>query len=171
MQQTTKQVKFWKDVNPDLELFNSLDQEYISTSAPPCLVRLQLKKGTTGSSYYEDDVYGENPIKVFDAPIEICGSFSPAFDVFQLTFMGGDIPKEASIFFNKKEWDSTFRRPPHPGDLIRTPEYKFIYRADHIQPIDPVFFGDPMHYQINGILEESLDLENFDYEFNNLIRI
>ena len=159
----TQQVKFWENRANELDLFSSIDKEYIYTSTKPCVVRLLKTAGTTNSvENTTDDEYNEAPIKSYDSPIEIAGNFLPIVDTFEFSLFGGDYKKDMTIVFNYRDWNEKFVRDPKPGDLIKTPEFDFIFRVGDVQKIDPVNYGPPMHYQVKGKLDEDLQVKDFE---------
>ena len=162
MDLATQQVKFWENRANELDLFNAIDKEYIYTSTKPCIVRLLKTAGTTNSTdNVTNDEYNEAPIKVFDPPVEIAGNFLPIVNTFEFTLFGGDYKKDMTLIFNYRDWNEKFPRKPWKGDLIKTPEFDAIFRVGDVQMIDPVNYGEPMHYQVKGVLDEDLQVQDF----------
>ena len=163
MDLATQQVKFWENRANELDLFNSIDKEYIYTSTKPCIVRLLKTDSSTNKvDNVRNDEYNEAPIKVYEPPVEIAGNFLPIVDTFEFTLFGGDFKKDATLIFNYKDWSEKLKREPKPGDLIKTPEFDFIFRVSDVQKIDPVNYGPPMHYQVKGVLDEDLQVKDFE---------
>ncbi len=162
MIEATKPVRWWQDRNNEIDLFNKLDHEYIYASAAMCVVRLLDTHGTVNDSQnVYNDVYNEAGVKVFTDPIAIAGSFAPVIDVLELSMFGPDTTKTLKVYFNFIDWNNKFKREPKPGDLIKSPEFNYIYIVADVQQIDPLYFGQPMHYQVTGKLNEDLQLEAF----------
>ena len=163
----TSPVRFWEGRANELDLFNSVDKEYIYASTKPCIVRLLKTAGTTNSvENVEQDEYNEAPIKVYDDPVEIAGNFLPIVETFEFALFGGDYKKDATLIFNCRDWNEKLRREPSAGDLIKTPEFDYIFRVGDVQKIDPVNYGPPMHYQIKGVLDEDLQVKDFEIKKN-----
>jgi hypothetical protein len=165
-QEAHSPLKIWEHRENEIALFNSLDRELLKTSTAPCLVRL-LRTQDVLDSVYEDE-YEESAIKNYDAPLQVTGSFLPFVDTFEFTIFGGDLNKELTIIFNFDEWNSIFNRNPQPGDLIKTPEFEYVYRISDVQKLDPVFYGRPMHYQVKGVLDDDAKTKYFNYGENEL---
>jgi len=162
MIEATKPVRWWQNRSNELALFNKLDHEYIYQSAAMCIVRLLDTTGTINDSQdVYNDVYNEAVSKVYTSPVEIAASFSPVTDVMELAMYGMDTTKTLIAYFNYIDWHNKFKRVPRPGDLVKSPEFNYIYIVADVQRTDPVYYDNPMHYQVTGKLSEDLQLETF----------
>lgn len=100
--------------NPDLVLFNTIDQENMKLSGS----KLQYYKYYGEQSY--DKVYLEERNKVISKdPIVVWGSYDPKVIEENLTEFGLELTNDQVFVFNKSYIDRRLERAPRPGDIIK----------------------------------------------------
>lgn len=107
--------------NPDIGLFNSLDEESIRLSGS----KVYFYKFRGEDSY--SDVYLEERNKVIDTePITVYCSYDPKVLEENLSEFGLELVNEQVFVFNKTYIDKLLERDPRPGDLIK-PYFQNMY--------------------------------------------
>jgi len=114
--------------NPDIGLFNSIDQENIKLSGS----KLYYYKYFGQSSY--DKVYLEERNKVISKePIVVWGSFDPKVIEENVTEFGLELTNDQTFTFNKSYIDQKLQRTPRPGDVVKTMFQNIKYEIYEVQ--------------------------------------
>jgi hypothetical protein len=114
--------------NPDIELFNLVDDEMIRLSGSKLLIYKFLRDAN------HDDVYEEDRMKVISkTPITVYGHYDPRALEENLTEFGIEVTNDQLFTFNKSNLESKIRRPLIPGDIIQ-PEFQNLkYEVYEVQ--------------------------------------
>lgn len=100
--------------NPDIGLFNSIDQENIKLSGS----KLHYYKYFGENSY--DKVYLEERNKVISTePIIVWGSYDPRVIEENVSEFGLELTNDQVFTFNKSYIDQKLQRNPQPGDVLK----------------------------------------------------
>ena len=107
--------------NPDINLFNAVDDEMIKLGGSKIFVYKWLRD----DNY--DDVYEENRMKVIDQkPRTVWGHYDPRPLEENLTEFGIQITNDQTFTFNKAYLERALSRPLIPGDIIK-PEFQNLF--------------------------------------------
>jgi len=105
--------------NPDIELFNLVDDELIRLGGSTILLyQFYRREGLS------DDVYGESSQKaISNTPILLQGHYEPQALEENLTEFGIEVTSEQLFTFNKSYLEKVVGRPLIPGDILQ-PEFQ-----------------------------------------------
>ena len=107
-------LSFYDPENPDVNLFNLVDDEIIRISGSP----LNYFKQLVNENF--DDVYLESPTKTITSdPIVVHGYYEPTVVEEVLSNFGIEITNDQSFIFNKTYMESALGRMPQIGDQIK----------------------------------------------------
>tara|TARA_R110000744_G_scaffold342937_1_gene448171 strand:+ start:85 stop:636 length:552 start_codon:yes stop_codon:yes gene_type:complete len=107
--------------NPDINMFNAVDDEMIKLSGSKILIYKWLRD----DNY--DDVYEENRMKVIDqSPVIVYGHYDPRPIEESMTEFGIEITNDQTFTFNKAYLEAALDRPLIAGDIIK-PEFQNIF--------------------------------------------
>jgi hypothetical protein len=107
--------------NPDIDLFNYVDDELIRLAGSELLVY----KYERDENF--DDLYEENRIKAINPnPILVEGHYDPRMFEENLTEFGIEMTNDQLFTFNKQYIEEKIGRPLIPGDIIQ-PRFQNIY--------------------------------------------
>jgi hypothetical protein len=111
-------LSFYDPSNPDVNLFNLIDDEIIRISGSP----LNYFKAYVSENY--DDVYLEARSKTISSePIKVHGHYEPSIVEEVLSNFGIELTNDQMFVFNKSYIESQLNRSPEIGDQIR-PEFQ-----------------------------------------------
>jgi len=100
--------------NPDIQLFNLIDDEVIKLGGSKILYYKYLR----GNQF--DEVYHEDRTKVLSKePIVVYGQYDPKIIEEELGEFGVEVVNDQIFTFNKSYIDRKIGRPPYPGDVIK----------------------------------------------------
>jgi len=100
--------------NPDISLFNMIDDELIRLSGSEILVYKYMRD----SNY--DDVYDENRLKAISKRgITVIGHYDPRALEENLAEFGIEITNDQVFTFNKHYIERILKRPLIPGDILQ----------------------------------------------------
>ncbi len=107
--------------NPDIELFNMIDDELIRMSGS----ELYIYKFEADENF--DDIYGENRVKAIN-PIGVLveGHYDPRAFEENLTEFGIEMTNDQLFTFNKSYIEAKLGRPLISGDIIQ-PRFQNVY--------------------------------------------
>ncbi len=106
---------FFDPENPDINLFNLVDDEMIKISGSPLLYYPYIQ----GDTQY-DDVYMEAQNKTISKdPILVYGHYEPKVVEEQLSQFGIQMTNDQIFTFNKSYIENKLRREIIPGDIIK----------------------------------------------------
>ena len=107
--------------NPDIQLFNMIDDELIRLSGSELLVY----KYEVDEDF--DDVFGENRVKAIrQEPVLVEGHYDPRMFEENLTEFGIEMTNDQLFTFNKSYIETKLGRPLIPGDVIQ-PRFQNAY--------------------------------------------
>jgi hypothetical protein len=105
--------------NPDIELFNLVDDELIRLGGSTILLyKFYRREGM------KDELYGEVSQKpISNTPITLQGHYEPQAMEENLTEFGIEVTSEQLFTFNKSYLEKVVGRPLIPGDILQ-PEFQ-----------------------------------------------
>ena len=107
--------------NPDIQLFNMVDDELIRLSGSELLIY----KYEVDENF--DDVFGENRVKAIrQEPVLVEGHYDPRAFEENLTEFGIEMTNDQLFTFNKSYIEAKLGRPLIPGDVIQ-PRFQNAY--------------------------------------------
>lgn len=111
-------LSFYDPTNPDVNLFNLIDDEIIRISGSP----MHYFKSYSNTEY--DEVYLEAANKtVASEPIRVYGHYEPSVVQEVLSNFGIELTNDQMFVFNKSYIESSLDRTPQIGDHIK-PEFQ-----------------------------------------------
>lgn len=115
--------------NPDLGLFNILDEEQIRLSGSKLLYYKYFQsEGTV------DPIYMEERQKVIHSqPLSVFGHYNPAPIEENLTQFGIELTSEQLFIFNKSSIEVSLGRSPIPNDIIQPKFQNIKYEIFEVQ--------------------------------------
>ena len=107
--------------NPDIQLFNMVDDELIRLSGSELLIY----KYEVDENF--DDVFGENRVKAIrQEPVLVEGHYDPRAFEENLTEFGIEMTNDQLFTFNKSYIEAKLGRPLIPGDVVQ-PRFQNVY--------------------------------------------
>jgi len=107
--------------NPDIQLFNMVDDELIRLSGSELLIY----KYEVDENF--DDIYGENRVKAIrQEPVLVEGHYDPRMFEENLTEFGIEMTNDQLFTFNKSYIEAKLGRPLIPGDIVQ-PRFQNVY--------------------------------------------
>lgn len=115
--------------NPDIELFNLIDDELIRVSGSKVyLYKFHRREGL------KDELYGEDSMKAIDVtPIALWGHYDPQPIEESLTEFGIEMQSEQLFTFNKSYLTKLVGRPLIPGDVLQPDFQNLKYEIYEVQ--------------------------------------
>jgi hypothetical protein len=115
--------------NPDIELFNMVDDELIRLGGSKILLYKFFRRESMA-----DDLYGEASQKtISNTPIVLQGHYEPQALEENLTEFGIEVTSEQIFTFNKSYIEKLVGRPLIPGDILQ-PEFQNLkYEVFEVQ--------------------------------------
>jgi hypothetical protein len=121
-------LSFYDPHNPDVNLFNLIDDELIRISGSP----LYYFKSFLSDNF--DDVYLESPSKVISSePLLVHGHYEPSIVEEVLSNFGIELTNDQIFVFNKSYIESQLSRSPEPGDQIKPQFQNQKYEITEVQ--------------------------------------
>lgn len=121
-------LSFYDPNNPDVNLFNLVDDELIRISGSP----LHYFKSFVNEDY--DDVYLEARNKtVASEPLLVHGYYEPSVVEEVLSNFGIELTNDQQFVFNKSYIENALRRGPEIGDHIRPQFQNQKYEITEVQ--------------------------------------
>ena len=120
-QNTRASLRMFDLENPDIDLFNLVDDELIRISGS----ELYIYKYEVDENF--DDVFGENRTKAIrQEPVLVEGHYDPRAIEENLTEFGIEMTNDQTFTFNKAYIETKLGRPLIPGDVIQ-PRFQNLY--------------------------------------------
>ena len=114
LEDTDEQLNFFDPTNPDINLFNMVDDEMIKISGSPILYYQYMQ----GEDQY-DEVYMEARNKpVSKQPVLVFGHYEPKVLEENLTQFGIELTNDQLFIFNKTHMEQRIRGHLKPGDVL-----------------------------------------------------
>lgn len=115
--------------NPDIELFNMIDDELIRLGGSKILLYMFYRDNSV-----LDDVYGEASQKaISNTPIVLQGHYEPKSLEENLTEFGIEIENEQIFTFNKSYIEKVVGRPLIAGDILQPDFQNLKYEIFEVQ--------------------------------------
>ena len=148
-------LSFYDPSNPDVNLFNLIDDELIRISGSP----LHYFKSYVESEY--DDIYLEAANKtVASEPITVHGHYEPSVVEEVLSNFGIELTNDQMFVFNKSYIESKLNRTPRIGDQISPEFQKQKYEIIEVQEDSFEMYGVYHIVCTAKLLRESEDVVN-----------
>jgi hypothetical protein len=147
-----QKFRFWdKERSNDLSFFNSVAQEINRIGCPPVLY-----KSLRVSDTQVDEIFGDSPNPVYDAPVEIFCSYTPQDIIMELMQFGlSGLDEDLNIACNAKHFkEKTNGKEPHEGDKFIDSRDKVYKISKVVRDTENVFFGEPYTYIMTAKLTE-----------------
>jgi hypothetical protein len=115
--------------NPDIELFNLIDDELIRLGGSKILLYKFFR-----TKALADDLYGEASQKaISNTPIILQGHYEPQALEENLTEFGIEVTSEQIFTFNKSYLEKVVGRPLIPGDILQPDLQNLKYEIFEVQ--------------------------------------
>lgn len=115
--------------NPDIELFNLVDDELIRLGGSQILLYKFYR-----NEILKDNVYGEASQKsISDTPVVLQGHYEPQPLEENLTEFGIEITSDQLFTFNKSYLEKVVGRPLIPGDILQPKFQNLKYEIYEVQ--------------------------------------
>ena len=115
LEESTGQLNFFDPANPDINLFNLVDDEMIKISGSEILYYAYLQ----GDSQY-DEVYMESRNKpLAKEPVLVYGHYEPKVLEESLGQFGIELTNDQMFVFNKSYMEQRIRGEVKPGDVLK----------------------------------------------------
>jgi len=139
--------------NPDIGLFNLVDEENIKLSGS----KLYYYKYYGETSY--DKIYLEERNKVINKePVVVWGSYDPRVIEENVSEFGLELTNDQVFVFNKSYIDQKLQREPKPGDIVKPFFQNMKYEIYEVQEDAFEAYG-VYHYNCFGrLLRDSDDI-------------
>ena len=123
--------------NPDLSLFNLVDEELIRLSGSKLLYH---KYHSSRGTY--DEVYLEEREKAISSePITVVGHYNPTAIEENLSQFGIELTNDQLFVFNKSYIEQMLHRTPQPHDIIRPKFQNIYYEVFEVQEEEFAIYG------------------------------
>lgn len=154
--ETDSELSLFDQENPDITLFNYVDDELIRLSGS----KLLYYKYNQGEQDF-DEVYMESRNKpISKEPITIYGHYEPTVLEENLTQFGIELTNDQIFVFNKSYIDRVIGRRPIPGDVVEPKFQKQKYELFEIQEDSFEAYG-VYHYSCSAkLLRDSPDVQD-----------
>lgn len=141
--------------NPDKNLFNAIDEEYIRLSGS----KLFIYKYFESDEY--DDVYMESRTKAITSePIIVFGHYEPREIEENLTEFGLEMQNDQLFTFNKSYLERKLGRAIIPGDIIKPSFQEIKFKVFEVQESGFESYGVYNLLAHAKILKESDSIQN-----------
>ena len=121
-------LSFYDPSNPDVNLFNLIDDEIIRISGSP----LHYFKSYVSEDF--DDVYLEAKSKTISSePILVHGFYEPSIVEEVLSNFGIELTNDQQFIFNKSYIEASLKRSPSVGDQIKPQFQNQKYEITEVQ--------------------------------------
>jgi len=147
--------------NPNIELFNLVDDELIRLGGSKILLyKFYRREGLA------DDVYGEDSMKaISNEPIVMQGHYEPQALEENLTEFGIEVTSDQLFTFNKSYAEKIVGRPLIPGDILQ-PEFQNLkYEVYEVQEDSFEVYGVYHLVCAARILRDDVEITREDQAF------
>lgn len=152
---TDSELSLFDRNNPDINLFNLVDEENIRLSGS----KLNYYKFMSSKAQY-DEVYMEQRNKpITNSPIIVYGHYDPKVIEEPLNQFGITLSNDQLFTFNKSYLDKKLGRPPISGDILEPHFQKVRYEIFEVQEDSFEAYG-VYHYVCTAkVLRDSPDVQ------------
>lgn len=148
------QLNMFHEDNPDIGLFNMLDEEIIAKGGS----EFYIYKVEIDDNY--DKLYEEDRLKKYGSKILVRGHYNPLPIGQELTEFGIKLSNDQIFTFNKSALDAALGREIAAGDIIKPRFQNIVYEVHEVQEEGFAGYG-VYHYvasaQVRRDLESELD--------------
>jgi hypothetical protein len=121
-------LRMFDENNPDIGLFNAIDQEIIALGGSKMTVYKYEREETASN-----DLYGEDRKKKIYSKKYVIGHYDPTMIQENLTEFGIQLENDQFFTFNKDYIETVLGRPLQPGDIIHPVFQNFLYEVYEVQ--------------------------------------
>lgn len=121
-------LRLFDENNPDINLFNIVDQELISLGGSDMTIYKIEREDTA-----DDDVYGEDRLKKFYRKLEVKGHYEPTPIQEELSEFGIQLTNDQIFTFNKAYLESRLHRELIPGDVVQPRFQNLLWEVFEVQ--------------------------------------
>jgi hypothetical protein len=121
-------LRMFDEDNPDIGLFNSIDQEIINLGGSKMTIYKYEREDTN-----IDDLYGEDTFKKTYTRRYAVGHYEPSLIEENLSEFGIELQNDQFFTFNKTYIEALLGRDLLPGDIIHPTFQNFLYEVYEVQ--------------------------------------
>jgi hypothetical protein len=156
LEETDEQLNFFDPTNPDINLFNMVDDEMIKISGSPILYYQYMQ----GEDQY-DEVYMEARNKpVSKQPVLVFGHYEPKVLEENLTQFGIELTNDQLFIFNKTHMEQRIRGHLKPGDVLEPKFQNQRYEIIEVQEDSFEIYGVYHLVCSAKLLRDSTDVQD-----------
>ena len=142
--------------NPDLSLFNLIDEEQIRLSGSKILYYKYFQsEGTVDTIYME-----EREKTLHSEPVSVFGHYNPTAVEENLTQFGIELTNDQLFIFNKSYMDRMLSRSPIPGDIVEPKFQKQKYELFEVQEDSFEVYGVYHYVCAAKLLRDSPEIQD-----------
>ena len=121
-------LRLFDENNPDINLFNIVDQELIALGGSDMTIfKFELDENA------EDDVFGEARLKKFYRQVKVQGHYEPTPIQEELSEFGIQLTNDQIFTFNRAYIESRLGRGLIPGDVVRPQFQNLMWEVFEVQ--------------------------------------
>lgn len=156
LEESTGELNFFDPVNPDINLFNMVDDEMIKISGSEILYYQYVR----GEEQY-DEVYMEARNKpLATEPVLVYGHYEPKVLEENLTQFGIELTNDQIFVFNKSYMEQRIRGHLKPGDVLQPKFQNQKYEIIEVQEDSFELYGVYHLVCAAKLLRDSADVQN-----------
>jgi hypothetical protein len=122
-------LRLFDENNPDINLFNIVDQELIGLGGSDMMIYKFETEDTLG----EDDVYGEARLKKFYNKVSVQGHYEPTPIQEELSEFGIQLTNDQIFTFNRAYITAKLGRSLVPGDVVHPKFQNIMWEVFEVQ--------------------------------------
>ena len=156
LEESTGELNFFDPVNPDINLFNMVDDEMIKISGSEILYYQYVR----GEEQY-DEVYMEARNKpLATEPVLVYGHYEPKVLEENLTQFGIELTNDQIFVFNKSYMEQRIRGHLKPGDVLQPKFQNQKYEIIEVQEDSFELYGVYHLVCAAKLLRDSADVQD-----------
>jgi len=121
-------LRLFDENNPDINLFNIVDQELIALGGSDMTIYKFEQEDTL-----DDDVYGEARLKKFYNRVQVQGHYEPTPIQEELSEFGIQLTNDQIFTFNRAYIESKLMRSLVPGDVVHPAFQNLMWEVFEVQ--------------------------------------
>jgi len=143
-------LNMFSERNPDIGLFNMLDEEIISKGGSEFYIyKFELDEGY-------DELYEEDRLKKYGSKVLVRGHYNPLPVGEELSEFGIKLTNDQLFTFNRSYLDSSLGRKLQAGDVIQPRFQNLMYEVHEVQEDGFASYG-VYHYVATGQVRRDLE--------------
>jgi hypothetical protein len=156
LEESNGELNFFDPTNPDINLFNIVDDEMIKISGSEILYYAYLQ----GESEY-DEVYMEERNKpISKEPVLVYGHYEPKVLEENLSQFGIELTNDQLFIFNKSYMEQRIRGHIKPGDVLQPKFQNMRYEIFEVQEDSFEIYGVYHLVCAAKLLRDSADVQD-----------